>query len=80
MAFPMTHNFPEFPCIAKYPADAWEEAGAPCMTTKSWANLCIKVAEKDISNLQNVFEVANTLSEKKKESEDTEESDQAAAD
>eukprot|EP00974_Lingulodinium_polyedra_P051716 4973728-Lingulodinium_polyedra.AAC.1 len=29
MAFPMTNNYPEFPCIAKYPVDAWEEAGAP---------------------------------------------------
>eukprot|EP00974_Lingulodinium_polyedra_P043922 4217102-Lingulodinium_polyedra.AAC.1 len=42
MALPMTHNYPEFPCIAKYPVDAWEEAGAPCVTTKSWAKLCMK--------------------------------------
>eukprot|EP00974_Lingulodinium_polyedra_P067835 6567083-Lingulodinium_polyedra.AAC.1 len=62
----MTHNYPEFPCIAKYPVDAWGEVGAPCMTTKSWAKLCMKVAEKDLSNLQNVFEVAKDLSEKKK--------------
>eukprot|EP00974_Lingulodinium_polyedra_P076710 7426406-Lingulodinium_polyedra.AAC.1 len=60
--------------------DAWEEAGAPCMTTKSWAKLGMKVAEKDQSNLQNVFEVAKNLSEKKKESEDAEESDEQAAD
>eukprot|EP00974_Lingulodinium_polyedra_P017564 1704055-Lingulodinium_polyedra.AAC.1 len=61
MAFPMTHNVPEFPCIAKYPVDAWEEAGAPWMSTKGWAKLCMKVAEKDLSNLQHVFDIANDL-------------------
>eukprot|EP00974_Lingulodinium_polyedra_P078667 7618996-Lingulodinium_polyedra.AAC.1 len=66
MAFPMTHSYPEFSRIAKYPVDAWEEAGAPCMTTKSRAKLCMKVAEKVQSNLQNVFEMAKDLSEKKK--------------
>eukprot|EP00974_Lingulodinium_polyedra_P056592 5442893-Lingulodinium_polyedra.AAC.1 len=49
------------------------------MTTKSWAKLCVKVAEKDLSNLQGVFDVAKDLSEKNK-SEDSEDSDQNAAD
>eukprot|EP00974_Lingulodinium_polyedra_P129104 11208771-Lingulodinium_polyedra.AAC.1 len=49
------------------------------MTTKSWAKLCMKVAEKDLSNLQGVFEVAKDLCEKNK-SEDSEESGQHAAD
>eukprot|EP00974_Lingulodinium_polyedra_P092914 9002264-Lingulodinium_polyedra.AAC.1 len=26
MGFPMTGVGPDFPCIAKYPVDAWEEA------------------------------------------------------
>eukprot|EP00974_Lingulodinium_polyedra_P125148 11193437-Lingulodinium_polyedra.AAC.1 len=65
MAAPMTHNFPELPRIAKYPVDAGEEPGAPCLTTKSWAKLCMKVAENDLTNLENVFEVAKTLSEMK---------------
>eukprot|EP00974_Lingulodinium_polyedra_P060849 5867212-Lingulodinium_polyedra.AAC.1 len=61
----MTHVDPEFPCIAQYPADAWEEAGTPTMTTKGWAKVCLKVAEKDMNNLQNVFDVAESLSEKR---------------
>eukprot|EP00974_Lingulodinium_polyedra_P070325 6805340-Lingulodinium_polyedra.AAC.1 len=78
MAFPMTRNYPEFPCVAKYPVDAWEEAGAPCMT-KSWAKLRMKIAEKDRTHLENVFEVAKTLGEKKKEPEDNDGSDDQAA-
>eukprot|EP00974_Lingulodinium_polyedra_P055094 5299036-Lingulodinium_polyedra.AAC.1 len=39
----------------------------------------MKVAEKDLSHLQGVFEVAKHLSEKNK-SEDSEESDQNAVD
>eukprot|EP00974_Lingulodinium_polyedra_P035106 3372628-Lingulodinium_polyedra.AAC.1 len=61
MAFPMTHVVEGFPCIAKYPIDECEEAGAPTMTTKGWAKLCLKVAEKDLKNLQNIFAVAKTL-------------------
>eukprot|EP00974_Lingulodinium_polyedra_P103240 9996280-Lingulodinium_polyedra.AAC.1 len=37
MGFPMTHVGPDFPRIAKYPVGAWEEAGAPTMTTTGWA-------------------------------------------
>eukprot|EP00974_Lingulodinium_polyedra_P030698 2954927-Lingulodinium_polyedra.AAC.1 len=48
MAFPMTHVVEGFPCIANYPIDEWEEAGTQMMTTKGWANLCLKVAEKDL--------------------------------
>ena len=44
--FPMTHHFPGFPGIARYPVDAWEEAGAPMFTVKSWAKLAMKVATK----------------------------------
>eukprot|EP00974_Lingulodinium_polyedra_P062825 6065419-Lingulodinium_polyedra.AAC.1 len=50
-----------FFCIAKYPIDEWEEAGAPMMTTKGWAKLCLKVAEKDLKNLQNMFDVAKSF-------------------
>eukprot|EP00974_Lingulodinium_polyedra_P060085 5791151-Lingulodinium_polyedra.AAC.1 len=40
----------------------------------------MKVAEKYLSNLQGVFKVAKDLSEKKNKSEDSEDSDQSAAD
>eukprot|EP00974_Lingulodinium_polyedra_P100649 9749554-Lingulodinium_polyedra.AAC.1 len=75
----MTHQYPEFPCIAKYPVDMWEEAGEPCVTTKSWAKLCMKVAEKNLSNLQGVFDAATKLCDEK-QSEPEEDSEQSVAD
>ena len=59
--FPMAHNFQGFPGIARYPVDAWEEAGAPMFTVKSWAKLAMKVAVKDMTNLAGVFELAKKL-------------------
>eukprot|EP00974_Lingulodinium_polyedra_P041237 3961402-Lingulodinium_polyedra.AAC.1 len=45
------------------------------------AKLCMKVAEKDLSNLQRVFDIAKDLAnEKKDEPEASESSDQSAAD
>eukprot|EP00974_Lingulodinium_polyedra_P038177 3659578-Lingulodinium_polyedra.AAC.1 len=79
MGFPMTHVDAEFPCIAKYPVDVWEKAGAPTMTTTGWAKLYLKVAEKDMKNLQTVFNVAETFSGKKKGSESEEGTEGSAA-
>ena len=58
MGFPMTHEVEGLPCIARYPIDMWELNGAPIMTTKGWAKLCMKIAEHDLDNLQNVFDLA----------------------
>ena len=58
MGFPMSHLIDGIPCIAKYPIDLWEINGAPMMTTKGWAKLCMNIAEKDLDNLQHVFDTA----------------------
>eukprot|EP00974_Lingulodinium_polyedra_P104821 10148848-Lingulodinium_polyedra.AAC.1 len=51
------------------------------MTTKSRAKLCMKVAEKDPSNLQSVFDVAQDLNgDQENKSEASEGSDRNAAD
>eukprot|EP00974_Lingulodinium_polyedra_P068699 6653074-Lingulodinium_polyedra.AAC.1 len=61
MAFPMTHTVKGFPCIAKYPVDEWEAAGAPTMTTKGWAKLRPKLTDKDPNHSQRIFDVATEL-------------------
>ena len=58
MSFPMTHLVDGFPGVARYPVDEWEAAGAPMMTLKSWAKLCMRVSMNDLSNLQHVLDVA----------------------
>ena len=30
VAYPMTHQLPEFPGVARYPVDAWAAMGSPC--------------------------------------------------
>ena len=52
VSFPMTHNLPEFPGIAKYPIDEWEAIGAPYLSVKSWAKLAMHVAKHDMTNLK----------------------------
>eukprot|EP00974_Lingulodinium_polyedra_P006585 626674-Lingulodinium_polyedra.AAC.1 len=42
-------------CIRDSPIDIWEQNGAPVMTAQSWANPCMNIAEKDLDNLQHVF-------------------------
>eukprot|EP00974_Lingulodinium_polyedra_P004471 419296-Lingulodinium_polyedra.AAC.1 len=49
------------PCIAKYPIDLWELNGAPVMTAKGWAMPCVRIAEKNLGNLQRVFDAAVRL-------------------
>ena len=61
VSFPMTHNLPEFPGIAKYPIDEWEAIGAPYLSVKSWAKLAMNVAKNDMTNLKGVFDVAQKL-------------------
>jgi len=65
MCFPMTHtisiNGRPFRGVARYPLLAWEEAGRPVMTKKYWAKFCMKVAAKDLTNLEHLFRVAEAL-------------------
>ena len=58
MDFPMRHIMEDFPMVAKYPIDAWEKMNSPYMSVRSWAKLCIRVAEKNLTSLQNIMEVA----------------------
>eukprot|EP00974_Lingulodinium_polyedra_P132808 11223198-Lingulodinium_polyedra.AAC.1 len=57
----MSHLIDGIPCVAKYPIDPWEINGAPMMTAKGWAKLRMNIAEKDLDNLQNVFDAAVKL-------------------
>ena len=66
MCFPMTHTIEvkgkPFRGVARYPLTAWEAQGAPVMTRGHWAKFCMKIAEKDITNLEHVFKVAEAMS------------------
>ena len=65
MCFPMTHtidvNRRPFRGVARYPLMAWEAQGTPVMTRKHWAKFCMKVANKDMINLEHLFRVAETI-------------------
>ena len=65
MCFPMTHtievNGRPFRGVARYPLTAWEAQGAPVMTRKHWAKFCMKVAAKDLTNLEHLFKVAEAI-------------------
>ena len=64
VSFPMTHQLAEFPGVAKYPIDEWEEAGSPMLTVTGWCVLCMKIAEKDMENLHTIFTCADKLKRK----------------
>ncbi len=57
ISFPMTHVLPgqEYMAIARYPIDEWMASGQPILST---IKLCLKIAEKDLENLQSVFDTA----------------------
>ena len=61
MSFPMTHLLKEFPGIARYPVDAWETAGAPFMSVRSWCKLCMRVAGHNMASLEKIFEIAKKV-------------------
>ena len=65
MCFPMTHTITvrgkPFRGVARYPLTAWELQGAPVMTKVHWAKFCMKIAEKDFTNLEHVFRVAEKI-------------------
>ena len=63
VCFPMTYQIDTqtMPGAARYPIDEWEKAGCPSFSTVSWIKLCVKVAEGDMTNLANVFEVGAKL-------------------
>ena len=58
MDFTMTHPQEGFPMVAMYPIDEWEKAGEPWMSVSSWAKLCMRVANKNLTSLQSIMEVA----------------------
>ena len=66
LSFPMTHPVPAFPLIAKYPVDAWEEAGAPFFDEDSWIKFGKAVAKKDLRNLDSLFKVCEKEEENRK--------------
>eukprot|EP00974_Lingulodinium_polyedra_P081508 7892267-Lingulodinium_polyedra.AAC.1 len=49
------------------------------MTTTGWAKLCLKVGEQDFTNLQNVFNVAESLGGKKQGSDSSEGAEESSA-
>jgi len=65
MCFPMTHvievNGKPFRGVARYPLAEWERKGMPVMTKVCWAKFCMKVAEKDFTNLEHVFRAAEKI-------------------
>ena len=67
VTFPMTNLLPGFKFIASYPVDEWEEQQLPCFTVISWCKLAMLIAEKDMANLQQCFEVAKKISDKTEE-------------
>ena len=56
MTMPMTHlaavDGKKMDGVAKYPLDAWIEAGAPEFATEKWAMICILLAERGIGATQ----------------------------
>ena len=65
MCFPMTHTIMEkgkpFRGVARYPLAAWEREGAPVMTRLHWAKICMRIAQKDFTNLEHVFRAAERI-------------------
>ena len=59
LTMPSCHLIPDvFAGIAQYLVNEWELKGMPKVTTASWAKLCIKILENDLTNLPGVFAVA----------------------
>ena len=63
MSFPMSFVLPgqQYLAIARYPIDEWVANGEPVLTTMSWIKLCIKIAEKDNTNLHSILELGEKL-------------------
>ena len=64
--FPMTHNImvngKPFRGVARYPLATSQAEGKPVMTRKHWAKFCMKIAQRNFTNLEHLFRVAETLS------------------
>ena len=61
MPFPVTRQPMQFPGVARYPIDAWEDAGNPMLTRSGWSKLCMRIAQRDMKHLQSIFEIAQKL-------------------
>ena len=55
------HQLQQFSGVARYPIDAWEAAGSPMLTTTGWIKMCMRIAQKNISELHVVFEASQQL-------------------
>ena len=57
--------------VARYPLDAWIDAGNPCFTEEKWAMMCLHLAEvgtnlkgisaEDVRVFENLFTVSSSL-------------------
>ncbi len=75
MTMPMTHLETvwgkKMEGIARYPLDAWEDAGNPCFTEEKWAMMCLHLAEvgtnlkgisaEDVRVFENLFTVSSSM-------------------
>ena len=61
MSFPVTRQLMQFPGVARYPIDAWEDAGNPMLTRKGWSKLCMCIAQRNLNELHAIFEIAKKL-------------------
>ena len=53
-------GFENFPGVGHFDLKRWAEENQPVWTTVGWLKLAIQVAENDLENLLDVFEVART--------------------
>ena len=63
---PMTHHESGFPGVSRYPIDEWEQNNSPMITVAGWCKLAMKIASKDLDNLQDVFDIAQVQYNKEK--------------
>lgn len=63
LMFPSTHVMDPaiLPGVSKFPVDEWERSGEPSLSESGWAALAMKVASKDMTNLQAIFDVGESV-------------------
>ena len=58
-----------FPGVGRFPVDQWKKDGQPCLDAAGWYSLCMKLAMNDLTNLQGVFDLGKTYTERQIEAE-----------
>jgi hypothetical protein len=51
-------GFDAFPGVGHFDLDLWRKENQPVLTTVGWLKMAMKVAENDLENLLDVFNVA----------------------